>query len=425
MKVFRLILAILCLLPSVVQAQEVRILEDESCGCDIVLVDGIETTRGEGRYGFRHEDGRVIVPNIYLYVGTFQNGYCKVMYSHDSVGLIDSTGFEVVPCRYHDVEMPSNGRVLVYKDDRYGYTDMLGREVVSPRYLKAGSYSEGYAPVYVKDSLGARCFFIDTLGHPAFDAYYDNIQPFTSGWAPVCRNKHWGLIDHTGRVVLPVKYEQLVIPFDTLFFAGSAAGMALFDRRMQPLTPFVYFSVGGISDHRILVQREGHYGFLDPTGREAVPCIYDETGIFTLGRTMARIGDRYGIIDTAGRVVLPLEYEKKTAKGRKYMYYDSLALVEKEGRLGYIDIDGKLVIPFYFEEAFHFSEGLAAAKYEGLWGYVDTHGDIFMPFIFELAEPFRYGRAEVIFDGIVRKVNRQGKCVRNCKGIIAWRDWKE
>ena len=107
------------------------------------------------------------------------------------------------------------------------------------------------------------------------------------------------------------------------------------------------------------------------------------------------------------------------------MYYDSLALVEKDGKLGYVDLDGKLVIPFYFEEAFQFSEGLAAARFQGMWGYIDTHGDIFMPFIFYAATPYKYGRAEVIYQGAARKVNRKGKCVRNCNGIIAWRNWQE
>ncbi len=425
MKRICLISVLLSLLPWVMQAQEVRILEDESCGCDIVLVDGIETTREGDRYGFRHEDGTVIVPNIYLYVGTFKDGYCKVMYSLDSVGLIDSTGFEVVPCRYDDVEMPSGGRVRVYKGGFYGFTDMLGEEVIPLKYYMAESFSEGYAPVYLLDDKGPRCFFVDTLGQPAFDSYYEAAKPFASGLAAVFRNKHWGLIDHTGREVLPVVYDQLTLPFDTLFFAGTAEGMALFDRRMQPLTPFVYYSGGEMYDRRILVLRDDHYGFLDPSGKEVIPCIYDETGIFRLGRTLVRIGEHYGIIDTSGRVVLPIEYEERTPKGRKYMYYDSLALVEKDGRLGYVDLEGKLAIPFYFEEAFHFSEGLAAVKYNGMWGYINTHGDIYMPFVFDIATPYQYGRAEVIYNGIVRKVNRKGKCVRNCKGIIAWRDWEE
>ena len=417
---------LLCGLPLASLAQDVKILEDEKCGCDIYLVDGIETTRDGDRYGFRYEDGTVIVPNIYRFVGQFTNGYCKVQLDYDSVGLIDRTGRELVPCLYDDVDYPSENRILVRKNGRIGYTDLDGNLVIPLRFPNAGSFNEGCAPVYIAtDSLGTHCNFIDTLGRYLFPQHFANVQSFSEGFAPVSYNGQWGMIDHSGRIVLPIMYDIVTVISDGIFFAGSEGALALFDTRMQPLTDFVYEEVNDPIEQRILVTRNGKYGFLDLQGHEAVPCIYDETGIFQQGRTLARLGNHYGIIDTNGRIILPIEYDDRTPKGMKYMYYDSLALVEKDGKLGYVDLDGNLAIPFYFEEAFQFSEGLAAARFQGMWGYIDTHGDIFMPFFFDAASPYKYGRAEVIYQGNVSKVNRKGKCVRNCKGIIAWRDWQE
>lgn len=407
-------------------AQEVKILEDESCGCDIYLVDGIETTRDGDRYGFRYEDGTVIVPNIYRFVGQFNHGYCKVQLDYDSVGLIDRTGREIVPCLYSDVDLPSEGRILVVKNGLIGYTDLDGNLVIPPRFPNAGCFTEGCAPVYIgADSLGTHCNFIDTLGRYIFPTDYTNVQPFSEGYAPVSFNGLWGMIDHSGRIVLPIMYEHVTNLSEGIFFAGSEGALALFNSNLEPVTDFVYEEVNDPVERRILVTRNGRYGFLDLEGHEVVPCIYDETGIFQQGRTLARLGNHYGIIDTNGRIILPIEYDNRTPKGMKYMYYDSLALVEKDGKLGYVDLQGNLAIPFYFDEAYQFSEGLAPALFQGQWGYIDTHGDIFMPFIFDAAAPYSYGRAEVIYQGIARKVNRKGKCVRNCKGIIAWRDWQE
>ena len=55
------------------------------------------------------------------------------------------------------------------------------------------------------------------------------------------------------------------------------------------------------------------------------------------------------------------------------------------------------------------------------WGYIDTHGDIYLPFIFDIASPFEHGRAEIIFNGDIRYIDRQGRCVKNCGGIISFR----
>ena len=425
MKPLLVLLSLALTLP--LAAQEVKMSYDEQCGCDLMFVDGVETTREGDLYGFRLEDGTQIVPNIYRFVDQFRNGYCRVMLDDGQMGLIDRTGRQVVPCIYDAVGYPSDGRVSVVKADRYGYTDLQGREVVPPVYLSGGDYSEGLAPVLVViDSFFSACTFIDTLGRELFPPVYENLQPFTCGHALVRRYSRWGLIDHDGREVLTTRFENMTTLFgDTLFFAGDADGMALYDRRMQPLTPAVYTWTGGMQCGRIPVCREGRYGFLDRTGREVIPCRYDEISLFYLDRAMVRLGDRYGIIDTAGRFVLPLEYENRTPFGEKYVYRDSLALVERDGRLGYVDLDGRLAIPYYFDQAFHFSEGLASVCRDGLWGYIDTHGDLFLPLIFDLASPYRWGRAEVSYAGELRRVDRRGRCVKNCKGIIAWRDWTE
>lgn len=411
------------LLPLDGRTQDTRYDYDESCGCDIFYVDGIETTRDGDRYGFRRDDGTVIAPNIYLYVGQFFNGYCKVYLEEDRCGIIDRDGRIVVPCLYESVEFPSEDRVLVYRDGLFGYCDLDGDLVIPLQYIQAGSFSEGYAPVLVAlDSLHTACTFIDKKGKQLFPPRYQNLQPFTCGHALVCTDGRWGLINHRGRVVLPIVHEKMTTLFaDSLFFAGTESGMALYNTSMKPLTPAVYTWNSGVSDGRIAVQRNGKYGFLDTKGREVIPCLYDEVSIFSSQRAKVRLGDRFGIVDTNGRIVLPIEYDDHSPKSSKYVFYDGLALVEKDGRYGYVDREGRTVIPICFEDAYQFSEGLAAVRYNGRWGYLDTRGDAFVPFLFDLASPFEWGRAEVYYNGQPHKMDREGRCVRNCKDIKSWR----
>lgn len=40
------------------------------------------------------------------------------------------------------------------------------------------------------------------------------------------------------------------------------------------------------------------------------------------------------------------------------------------GKWGYIDTRGNIIIPLQFEEADQFSEGMAAVKVAGKWGYI-------------------------------------------------------
>lgn len=418
------------LFPHFSQAQNILYQSDSTCGCDIRYVDGIETLRDGELYGFRRIDGTVIVPPIYRHVDEFENGYCRVWLDYGQCGLVDTTGRLVVPCLYDGVGIPSEGRILIAQNNRYGYTNLNGQVVVPPQYLNASQYSSHRAVVSLSETDSLQCLFIDTLGNPLFADTFRNATPFANGYAAICQQGRWGIIDTLGRRLLPLHYTHITVPDQRTFFAGDEKGMALFHlphtntfihSHIHALTPFLYQPVTTLSEGRIGVTRGGKQGFLDTLGNEIIPCIYDEIGLFRQGRALVRIDTLYGIIDTGGHIVLPIRYQDKTPKGEKYIYHDSLALIEQNHLLGYADLQGNIVIPPQFEEAYQFSQGLAPVRFHGKWGYIDIHGNPYLPFIFTIASPFQYDRAEVYLGSNLYIIDRQGKCVRNCNGIISFR----
>lgn len=423
---------------SFLHSQEISYDVDTACGCDIMYVEGIQTTREGDLYGFRHKNGTVLTPNIYRHVDQFYNGYCHVWVDDTTValapgeeppllaGLIDSTGREIIPCIYHGVDHPSSGRILVAKEGFFGYADLQGNIVIPIQFRDASPFIQNRAAVgIIVDSFFLFYTFIDTLGHQLFPPVYQNARPFIDGFATVRLYDRWGIIDTLGNEVIPNVYEAITLPDHGTLFAGDSLNLALFNLNSQspslPLTKPVYYPVTHVADGRIGVSRNGKEGFLDLQGNEVIPCEYDEIGLFRQGRAFVRKGDLCGIIDTLGHIILPLEYHDRTPKGMKYVYYDSLALVEQNGRLGFVDLDGRFVVPLVLEEAYQFSEGLAGVRKDGHWGYVDTHGDLYLPLIFDIVAPFQWGRADVYFQGKPYTIDRQGRCVRNCNGIVSFR----
>lgn len=51
-----------------------------------------------------------------------------------------------------------------------------------------------------------------------------------------------------------------------------------------------------------------------------------------------------------------------------------LALVEKDGKHGYVDKDGKLIIPLIYDEGMNFVEGKAGIMIGNKWGFIDSTG---------------------------------------------------
>jgi hypothetical protein len=73
--------------------------------------------------------------------------------------------------------------------------------------------------------------------------------------------------------------------------------------------------------------------------------------------------------------------------------------VDKNGKSGYIDDKGKLVIPLIFDGAGDFSEGLAPVKVHDQWGYIDETGKIVIEPLFSRAYEFSEGLARVQVEG--------------------------
>lgn len=411
------VIMLLLLLASAICAQEkVEYVDDESCGCELVFVDGIQTTTDGDRFGFKRQDGSIISPNKYKYVDKFHGRYCKVYHSDDSCGMIDRDGFEIVPCEYTDVSYPADGMFLVQQNGRYGHIDTNGRLRVPIIYRTASTFSEGLAVVAVDiDSTLVQYGYIDYDNHIVIQPQYEYAYPFSEGFAVIKNYDRYGMINRKNQEVLPVKYEVATSVREGLFLAGDDEGLALFDTRFKPLTRFVYDNLAGFTEKRILIQRDGKYGYLDPKGREVVPFIYDQASLFDDGRAAVCIGSKWGIIDPKGKTILPIEYDNSNRRSEAYHFHNGMALVEKDSLFGYCDRDGRLIIYPCFHDAYQFTDSLAPVFLGVHWGYIDTKGDFYIPPVFDIASPFEYGRATVVYEGRQHMMDTQGRCVKDCK----------
>ena len=80
---------------------------------------------------------------------------------------------------------------------------------------------------------------------------------------------------------------------------------------------------------------------------------------------------------------VPFQYEKG------YSFSEGLAKVQKNNKLGYVDKDGKEVIPCIYETeklftSYGFSEGLTITAENGKYGYINNEGEKVIPFVYDL-----------------------------------------
>jgi hypothetical protein len=111
---------------------------------------------------------------------------------------------------------------------------------------------------------------------------------------------------------------------------------------------------------------------------------------------------KWGFIDNSGKLIIPLAFDSANE------FHEGLALVTTGKQKDFIDETGRVVIKPQFDLVDDFSEGLAAVNIgqtrianlglignPGKWGYIDKTGKLAIPLRFAHAEDFSEGLAAV------------------------------
>ena len=162
----------------------------------------------------------------------------------------------------------------------------------------------------------------------------------------------------------------------------------------------------------VRVMKDKKFGFVGLDGQEKIACQFADAGAFSEGRAAVKVNGKWGYIDEAGNVVIQPSYDFTLR------FNEGLSSVQKGGMWGYINKNGEEVVPLKYKATGYFNNGLASVLLGDKWGYVDATNKTVIPFEFDRADPFGMSEANA---GRVTKgdktfyVDRQGQCVKDCK----------
>lgn len=270
---------------------------------------------------------------------------------------------------YEDVGIFSSGYCPVELEGKWGYVNEKGSKKVSLRYLEAGAFSSaGVAAVidaegdpYYIDSEGNKKLAVQNVDQiEGLGLYVDDIFPLYDG-------EEWGFYNIQG----------------DLQFGG-------------------YEAVSAIGNGMAAVKQNGRWQIIDdsgtPVGEETYDdVVMDEKNImYRNERIFVEQDYQYFMLDGTGQQIGDTSYE-----GADVFRGDGYAAVKIDGKWGFVDVDGNVVIEPQYEEARSFSNGYAAVRYAGEWGYIDSNGNVVIDTQFEDARDFsENGSAFVCREGV-------------------------
>ncbi|MGJ1264789.1 WG repeat-containing protein [Sphingobacterium spiritivorum] len=318
----------------------------------------------------------------------------EIWYTKDLPRLFwrDNTDLQKIP-----------GTMLLMTINGVGLQASVVKEVKNdPKVFEIPSDYTEQEQVYSQTETGYDSVIDATIDSAMIDNYIsDSLVSFQDETTEL-----FGVQDMEGNIVIPAAYTLLMVTgADVLIASDSNEKYGAIDLTGKVLIPFRYESLLWTAQGPVIYTENNLYGCLTREGEVLIPAQYEYINEFDGQFTAAMKDNKMGIINLKNEIVFPFTYESiiqirnglfigiqdskyylqefnksnPTLSGYTYLEIgvdNDIIVAEKDNLHGYIDKNGKVLIPFKYHLASAFSDGVAYVtdEYENSF-YINQKGE--------------------------------------------------
>ncbi len=344
----------------------------------------------------------------------YEEGVLKVK-KDNLYGLIDYTGKEILPVEYTSIDALQGikNSLVIKKNDQVGLCDNKGNIIINPEYKEIKSIGEDYK----------------------------------NGYIVINNENKYGIIDFTKKVILEPKYEEIKnVASSSIYIVKENGTLKAINSTEDALIEGKFDDIKQINDENLVFVTNNKYGIMSASGKIKVKAEYEDLQYAFGDNYIAKKNGKYGIINTSNETALPFEYPaisyRKEAGFIQVETQDNITtqilddkfekklegiLVEVNEEKAYIRMridDEYKYYNFKFEETkssdILTQNNLFLSKLNGKYGYIDANGNVVVDYIYEDAtEQNSFGYASVKKDGKWGAIDKTGKQVAENKYELA------
>ncbi len=293
----------------------------------------------------------------------------------NKVGFMNRQGEIVIPPQFDSAEDFSEGVASVRIDGHWAFIDETGKVLFQlPQYTSVSNFYDGLASVEIQrdDELDPHAGYIDHSGTLVIPLRFRSRYSFSEGLAVAKDdNGKWGYIDKKGNWVIQPKFDEAGYFREGLayvkvgLYEGVIAKSGNFV--IQPDFELIRSFENGLAC--ALPKKSQQWGLINRAGALVIPPKFDWCDGFLKGFAPVKVGDKWGFINTAGKTVVEPKFDQVQS------FDEGIAAVRLDGKWGYINTVGETVIPHKFDEVRNFDEGVAPVRVGSKWGFINSKGD--------------------------------------------------
>lgn len=201
---------------------------------------------------------------------------------------------------------------------------------------------------------------------------YSNIGNYNNGLYIVRKDNNeegtyaYGVVNEDGTVYIPVEYDQIEFTNeygayeDNVYKCEKNGKWGLVSSTNGTLLPCEYSSLSNKGNGIWQTFKSGKYGYIQLNRLSSIttliPCIYESLGDYSSDSYIhATLKGKKGMIDSKNKIIIPFEYSNVGNPCHTSNGY-SIIWVEKDGKLGIYNDDGKELQPCDIDKAYTLTE---------------------------------------------------------------------
>jgi len=362
----------------------------------------------DGLYGYINAKGKVVIPFSYEDAGFFNNGIAVVQ-QNEKFGAINKRNQVIIPFHYETIYDFDQDVAIAGDTSFYGLISKTGEIIVSFKYTEIKKINP---VVFVfQDSTGFG--FFNVRGIPLKNEVYEEITELPGGMFKCKVNAKIGILNAKLNEIVPMQFDEVEKFDDTLFIVNLSGKYGIYNANKGMLVQPNYerIKILDASKSLMLVKKLKELQICKFSGTKHISLsfeysqrLFDLISFYQNTSVFSQKG-KFGILDGNGKVVLKPQYEEmgktnsltpfklnnqwgflnQTAVKVNPMYdacYTPNKLgyvVEKNGKQGVIDYNGKEIISLQYNSVKWLKEGYYILDFNGLLGLANEFGTIIVP----------------------------------------------
>lgn len=333
----------------------------------------------------------------------YENNAIKVR-KNGKYGIINIDGKEIVSCKYDDIKTLKGleNSILVYENGKVGLIDSKGSKIIDTNYINILPISDDYKLGYITIDANNKYGVVDCNNTKVLDNKYDDIKSLNgNGNYVVKENGKYKLVKKDGSVLLEDKFDDVKEIKNEQLISKKADKYGVITTSGQEILEAKYDEIKFAYADTYIVKANGVYGLVGKEKNILVESKYKTMNYIEKANFIEAsedeiysdiIGNDYQVKLTG--ILSELNVESGYLKlniNNEYKYYNfkfeeknnielltnnTLFLTKKDGKYGYTDKNGNIVIECIYDDATEQNKyGYIAVNKDGKWGSFDKNGN--------------------------------------------------